>query len=114
MLKEGVRLDRVRGGRQKYRRFPMEDNQTSGQTSRKVSLEENKVLESLSQCEPDPLASMPDPSLPSSVRNLATLADIYDRELVATIGWAKQVGSDTFLKFQQSLNIQLYPGPWIH
>jgi len=103
MLKEGVRLDRVRGGRQKYRRFPMEDNQTSGQTSRKVSLEENKVLESLSQCEPDPLASMPDPSLPSSVRNLATLADIYDRELVATIGWAKQVPGFTDL----SLNVQM-------
>ena len=92
MLKEGVRLDRVRGGRQKYRRYPMETSHGSVQTSRKITLEENKVLESLSQCEPEQLVSLADPSLPSSaLKTVSTLSDIYDRELVGTIGWAKQV-----------------------
>ena len=36
MLKEGVRLDRVRGGRQKYRRFPA-DGHPQGFQARKVS-----------------------------------------------------------------------------
>ena len=92
MLKEGVRLDRVRGGRQKYKRYPMETTHGSEQTSRKITLEENKVLESLSQCEPEQLVSLADPSLPSSaLKTVSTLSDIYDRELVGTIGWAKQV-----------------------
>ena len=54
MLKEGVRLDRVRGGRQKYRRYSVEAGHTALQTpSRKVSLEENTILTSLSLCEPE-------------------------------------------------------------
>merc|ERR1719245_2224596 len=48
MLKEGVRLDRVRGGRQKYRRYSIENCGGPGMATmsnvRKVSLEENKVL----------------------------------------------------------------------
>ena len=92
MLKEGVRLDRVRGGRQKYRHYPMDTSHGSVQTSRKITLEENKVLESLSQCEPEQLVSLADPSLPpSALKTVSTLSDIYDRELVGTIGWAKQV-----------------------
>ena len=94
MLKEGVRLDRVRGGRQKYRRYPLEPAYGSEQTNKKITLEENKVLESLSQCEPEQLVSLADPSLPTSaIKTMSTLSDIYDRELVGTIGWAKQVGT---------------------
>jgi len=33
-----------------------------------------------------------DPALPPSLETVALLADLYDRELVGTIGWAKQVG----------------------
>ena len=67
-----------------------------GQHSRKVTLEENKVLEALIACEPEPLASLDDPGLPAShIKTVSTLSDIYDRELVATIGWAKQV-SESF------------------
>ena len=92
MLKEGVRLDRVRGGRQKYMRYPMKTAHASVQTNQKITLEENKVLESLSQCEPEQLVSLTDPSLPSSaLKTVSTLSDIYDRELVGIIGWAKQV-----------------------
>ena len=92
MLKEGVRLDRVRGGRQKYRRYPTDGGQGMQPVPRKVTLEENKILETLIICEPEPLVSMEDASLPSSpLKTVSILSDIYDRELVATIGWAKQV-----------------------
>ena len=59
---------------------------------------------------------MPDPNLPDDdYKLMATLSDLADRELVATIGWAKQVpgrslfffrcccfqfGSSTFYKVQ--------------
>jgi len=106
MLKEGVRLDRVRGGRQKYRRYPMETPHGSVQSSRKVTLEENKVLESLSVCEPDQLVSLADPSLPpSALKTVSTLSDIYDRELVGTIGWAKQVPGFTDLTLNDQMKL---------
>jgi len=106
MLKEGVRLDRVRGGRQKYRRYPMETSHGSVQTNRKITLEENKVLESLSQCEPQQLVSLADPSLPSSaLKTVSTLSDIYDRELVGTIGWAKQVPGFTDLTLNDQMKL---------
>ena len=104
MLREGVRLDRVRGGRQKYKRYPMETMHGLVQQNRKITLEENKVLESLSQCEPEQLVSLADPTLPSSaLKTVSTLSDIYDRELVGTIGWAKQVN----FKFDLYLQILL-------
>ena len=103
MLKEGVRLDRVRGGRQKYCRYPMETSDGSVQTNRKINLKENKILESLSQCEPEHLVSLADPFLPSSaMKTMSTLSDIYDRELVGTIGWAKQVRVKSNLIFKKS------------
>jgi len=106
MLKEGVRLDRVRGGRQKYRRYPLDTNHGAVQSSRKVTLEENKVLESLSQCEPDQLVSLADPSLPASpLKTVSTLSDIYDRELVGTIGWAKQVPGFTDLTLNDQMKL---------
>eukprot|EP00092_Neocalanus_flemingeri_P002918 GFUD01003121.1.p1 GENE.GFUD01003121.1~~GFUD01003121.1.p1 ORF type:complete len:557 (+),score=98.07 GFUD01003121.1:117-1787(+) len=106
MLKEGVRLDRVRGGRQKYRRYPMDTSHGSVQTNRKITLEENKVLESLSQCEPEQLVSLADPSLPSSaLKTVSTLSDIYDRELVGTIGWAKQVPGFTDLTLNDQMKL---------
>ena len=112
MLKEGVRLDRVRGGRQKYRRL-IDNPYGSVQPTRKLTLEgnasffktvnlyltfpvhfftENKLLMSLTQCEPEPLLAHPDPSLPDDEYKIfITLSDFYDRELVGTIGWAKQI-----------------------
>jgi len=106
MLKEGVRLDRVRGGRQKYRRYPMETPHGTVQSHRKISLEENKILESLSQCEPQQLVSLADPSLPASgLKTVSTLSDIYDRELVGTIGWAKQVPGFTDLTLNDQMKL---------
>jgi hypothetical protein len=44
------------------------------------------------------LLALPDPTLPNTdFRIISTLSDLCDRELVATIGWAKQIpGSDLF------------------
>lgn len=50
------------------------------------------MLAALLNIEPDKVYAMPDPVLPDDEYKLmATLSDLADRELVATIGWAKQV-----------------------
>ena len=52
----------------------------------------------MNKCEPDPLMALPDPTLPNTdFRIISTLSDLCDRELVATIGWAKQIPGDFFL-----------------
>jgi len=107
MLKEGVRLDRVRGGRQKYRRYPMDGHGPgSMMPTRKVSLEENRVLEALVACEPEALVSLEDAALPASpLKTVSILSDVYDRELVATIGWAKQVPGFTDLTLNDQMKL---------
>lgn len=125
MLKEGVRLDRVRGGRQKYRRNPtmspyqLLTPQPFTSTS-PTSLEEIRMLEILSNYEPDAISVGPvgndlmnkstddkemidvdeklidtksttSKLIPDALEMLNILSDIYDRELVNTIGWAKQI-----------------------
>ena len=71
---------------------------------------DNKILLALSRCEPEPLLALglrqsslssPPSSSSSSVTStesdnakykiISTLSDFYDRELVGTIGWAKQI-----------------------
>lgn len=119
MLKEGVRLDRVRGGRQKYRRNPSVNPYQfmipqSTTTVAPTSLEDIKMLETLSISEPEMLSvgvvgmdlmkincddNVDDKSRSTSdVRMdtdahelLSVLSDIYDKELVNVIGWAKQI-----------------------
>ncbi|XP_046490166.1 estrogen-related receptor isoform X3 [Neodiprion pinetum] len=87
MLKEGVRLDRVRGGRQKYRRSTEPYAMMAS-----IKLEDNKMVEALISCEPDMLqASSPSLTLDTDQRVLGQLSDLYDRELVGIIGWAKQI-----------------------
>ncbi len=91
---------------------------------------DNKILSALTRCEPEPLSSSkavleteedsssPDtsakrrklrasqsptqssPSLPASPLLLSALSDLCDRELVATIGWAKQIpGKEKYAAF---------------
>ncbi|XP_067875343.1 estrogen-related receptor gamma-like isoform X2 [Heterodontus francisci] len=103
MMKEGVRLDRVRGGRQKYkRRFEegsigylnsqyCQPTKKSG-TFQGSELLRNKIVSHLLLVEPDKIFAMPDPTAPESdVKVLTTLCDLADRELVIIIGWAKHV-----------------------
>lgn len=143
MLKEGVRLDRVRGGRQKYRRNPAVNPyhlmlpQSTSQIA-PASLDDIKMLETLLISEPE-LLSIGHSGIDLMNRNsavggsseagdgsgsgvagtddkmhmlvddktmvlvdgkkmrsdaqemLSVLSDIYDKELVNVIGWAKQI-----------------------
>ncbi|KAJ6638731.1 Steroid hormone receptor ERR2 [Pseudolycoriella hygida] len=116
MLKEGVRLDRVRGGRQKYRRNPSVNPYQfmipqSTTTVTPTSLEDIKMLETLAISEPEMLSvgmdlmkincddygddksrSTSDVRMDTDAHELlSVLSDIYDKELVNVIGWAKQI-----------------------
>lgn len=113
MLKEGVRLDRVRGGRQKYRRNPgappYQLQITPSNTAAPIqNLEDIKLLETLASFEPEQLsigncgidllhrASIDSRSSESRMgvdaqELLSILSDLYDKELVGVIGWAKQI-----------------------
>lgn len=113
MLREGVRLDRVRGGRQKYKRNP--DNQSTlvhpiVTVTKKpcLDLSDNKILSTLLALESqlDKLFASQDPSLPDDeVRFRAAVSDLADRELVITISWAKQVPGFANLQLIDQMNL---------
>ncbi|KAF7218351.1 steroid hormone receptor ERR2 isoform X1 [Nothobranchius furzeri] len=131
MMREGVRLDRVRGGRQKYKRrvetgvlCSKAHYSSSGSTSEfllmflmvsipagppgsdpSVPLSGNKLISHLLQTEPGSLAANHDASTDGSLRTLLTLCDLLNRELLVLIGWAKQIPgfSDLSLVDQMSL-----------
>ena len=118
MLKEGVRLDRVRGGRQKYRRNPnMQPYQLQipqSSASPPQSLEDIKMLEILSSFEPEKLCvghcgidlmnkngedetKLMDECVGTDAQEMLNiLSDLYDKELVGVIGWAKQIPGKKF------------------
>ena len=128
MLKEGVRLDRVRGGRQKYRRTmdnpspllpvvsPSKRSSAEGQTGVPVplllsscplalSLEpDNKMLVALMNCEPEPLVSSNCNSSLAS-KGIHVMSDLVDKELVATISWAKQIPGFTDLILNDQMRL---------
>ncbi|CAH2325129.1 steroid hormone receptor ERR1 [Pelobates cultripes] len=101
MLKEGVRLDRVRGGRQKYKRRPEGDImqytpgghvQQGPANMVKKQVPMNAVVSHLLVAEPDKLFAMPDPALPDGyLKSMSTLCDLADREIVIIISWAKNI-----------------------
>ncbi|CAG2199454.1 ESRRG [Mytilus edulis] len=96
MLREGVRLDRVRGGRQKYKRTV--DSQPIIQ----------HILPMLGSIELqlDKLYANPDPDLQGDeIRFLAAVSDLADRELVITISWAKQVPGFCNLSLSDQMNL---------
>ncbi|XP_026173720.1 estrogen-related receptor gamma-like isoform X2 [Mastacembelus armatus] len=93
MMKEGVRMDRVRGGRQKYRRRVEPGLSSCTRSSYSpCGGTRNKVIPHLLLTEPAPLAANQDESTnDSSLRTLLTLCDLLNRELLVLIGWAKQI-----------------------
>lgn len=109
MLKEGVRLDRVRGGRQKYRRSTDGPYHVQALTPKKVSLEDNVIISALVHCEPEPLLAMTNgsssPSLDSHYKMVSVLSELVDRELVATISWAKQIPGFTDLTLNDQMRL---------
>ncbi|XP_048842238.1 steroid hormone receptor ERR2-like isoform X2 [Brienomyrus brachyistius] len=108
MLKEGVRLDRVRGGRQKYKRRLDAENLTylglPLPPPDKKPL--TKMVSRLLIAEPEKIYAMPDPSLPEGdIKALTTLCDLADRELVVVIGWAKHVPGFSNLSLTDQMNL---------
>nr|XP_057913345.1 estrogen-related receptor gamma-like [Doryrhamphus excisus] len=99
MLREGVRLDRVRGGRQKYKRRIDAENSPYLHIQHVLPQKktfgtggDNKVVSLLLLAEPEAIFAMPDPTVPESdIKALTTLCDLADRELVVNIGWAKHI-----------------------
>lgn len=110
MLKEGVRLDRVRGGRQKYRRNPnmqpyqLQIPHSSAQPPQ--SLDDIKMLDVLMTFEPEKLCvghcgidlmnknddDQKNECVGTDAQEMLNiLSDLYDKELVGVIGWAKQI-----------------------
>uniref|UniRef100_A0A671K638 Estrogen-related receptor delta n=1 Tax=Sinocyclocheilus anshuiensis TaxID=1608454 RepID=A0A671K638_9TELE len=91
MMREGVRMDRVRGGRQKYKRRV--DSALSLFTKTPYAHSSKPILISqLLVSEPVPLRAAPDPATPDSdLKTLLTLCDLLNRELLVMIGWAKHI-----------------------
>lgn len=113
MLKEGVRLDRVRGGRQKYRRNTDAPYQMQSLPPLKpyLSLEDNKILEALALNEPDMSIVAQDISnVDPGLRTLNILSDIYDQELVKIITWAKHIPG--FLDLTLNDQMRLLQSTW--
>jgi estrogen-related receptor ERR len=113
MLKEGVRLDRVRGGRQKYRRL-MDNSYSSmslnGPQKPPLTLDDNKLLNSLISCEPETVLALPDSSVPDDEKITQTLSNLYEKQLVGIIEWAKQIPGFTDLSLNDQM--RLLQGSW--
>ncbi|XP_077311927.1 steroid hormone receptor ERR1 [Lithobates pipiens] len=115
MLKEGVRLDRVRGGRQKYKRRPEGDilqytpggqSHQSSTTGVKKQAPVNTVVSHLLVAEPDKLFAMPDPALPDGyLKSMSTLCDLADREIVIIISWAKNIPGFSSLSLSDQMSL---------
>ncbi|XP_067830862.1 estrogen-related receptor gamma-like [Heptranchias perlo] len=108
MMKEGVRLDRVRGGRQKYKRRFVEDSAVylNSQYCQPAKKSGNKIVSHLLLVEPDKIFAMPDPTAPESdVKVLTTLCDLADRELVVIIGWAKHIPGFSTLSLGDQMSL---------
>ncbi|XP_073656020.1 steroid hormone receptor ERR2 isoform X3 [Tursiops truncatus] len=115
MLKEGVRLDRVRGGRQKYKRrldsesspfhlgpFPL----FPGIYILPCVVAVTKIVSYLLVAEPDKLYAMPPPGMPEGdIKALTTLCDLADRELVVIIGWAKHIPGFSSLSLGDQMSL---------
>ncbi|XP_073466149.1 steroid hormone receptor ERR2 isoform X3 [Aquarana catesbeiana] len=113
---QGVRLDRVRGGRQKYkRRQDPEDNDFTRPiipSAHKKPYIRTRIVSHLLLAEPEKIFAMADPAVPDSdIKVLSTLVDLTDRELVMTIGWAKHIPGFSSLSLADQMC--LLQGAWM-
>jgi hypothetical protein len=75
-----------------------------------LSWTENKMLEVLSNCEPEILQVGPEQchGVDADYQTISILSDLYDRELVGIITWAKQIpGADQTFSPKYSFLIQI-------
>ncbi|XP_044129501.1 steroid hormone receptor ERR2 [Bufo gargarizans] len=115
MLKEGVRLDRVRGGRQRYKRFREPSGGIGGAQippGCQKPYAGTSVVSQLLMAEPEKIYATPDPGLPETdINALSTLCELADRELVLTIGWAKHIPGFSSLSLADQMS--LLQGSWM-
>ena len=52
---------------------------------------DNKLLNSLISCEPETVLAMPDSSVPDDEKITQMLSNLYEKQLVGIIEWAKQI-----------------------
>uniref|UniRef100_A0A8D2H6M3 Estrogen related receptor alpha n=1 Tax=Urocitellus parryii TaxID=9999 RepID=A0A8D2H6M3_UROPR len=113
---QGVRLDRVRGGRQKYKRrpevdplpfpgsFPAGPLAVTGGPRKTAPV--NALVSHLLVVEPEKLYAMPDPAGPDGhLPAVATLCDLFDREIVVTISWAKSIPGFSSLSLSDQMSV---------
>ncbi|XP_076138887.1 estrogen-related receptor gamma [Alosa pseudoharengus] len=115
MMKEGVRMDRVRGGRQKYKRrvdcgLTLYTKTPFSHPAKPIG---NKVISQLLVSEPAPLCAIPDSSSGGSaeLKTLLTLCDLLNRELLVMIGWAKNIPGFSALSLVDQM--ALLQGGWM-
>lgn len=138
MLKEGIRLDGLRGARQRKKTTTttatVAEQQLKTTTTavahqeqsanlammtadvKSLKNDENILLQHLLQIEPQKVYALPNVFLGGTLvddesRMMSMLADLFDRELMATIGWAKQVPGFTSLPLSDQMN--LLQGSWL-
>ncbi|XP_070578777.1 estrogen-related receptor gamma-like [Ptychodera flava] len=109
MLKEGVRLDRVRGGRQKYHTKRRIDNsELEVHVAVKKEAKENTLISHLIAIEPDKVYAMTEEVQnieDEEVKVWAILANLANLELVHMIGWAKQIPDFSTLALNDQMTL---------
>lgn len=70
-----------------------------------LSVADNKMVIALTNCEPEPLVSSGLHSMPLSPKGIHMMSDLVDRELVATISWAKQIPGFTDLILNDQMRL---------
>ncbi|XP_054649458.1 estrogen-related receptor gamma [Dunckerocampus dactyliophorus] len=106
MMREGVRMDRVRGGRQKYKRRVEAGMASHPRVPHAACSIRNKVISHLLLTEPAPLAANQDESTnDGSLCTLLTLCDLLNRQLLVLIGWAKQIPGFSALSLVDQMSL---------
>ena len=63
---------------------------------------ENKILNSLQACEPEVVLAFPDASLAEDkCKAIKVLSDLYERQLVGVVDWAKQIPGKAFFRLNE-------------
>uniref|UniRef100_A0A2I3GG99 Steroid hormone receptor ERR1 n=1 Tax=Nomascus leucogenys TaxID=61853 RepID=A0A2I3GG99_NOMLE len=112
----GVRLDCLRGGRQKYKRrqrvdpqpfpgpFPPGPLAVAG--GPRKTAPENALVSHLLVVEPEKLYALPDLVGPDGhLPAVATLCDLFDREILFTISWAKSIPGFSSLSLSDQMSV---------
>ncbi|XP_033096325.1 steroid hormone receptor ERR1-like [Anneissia japonica] len=114
MLIEGVRPNRLRGGRQKYRRKPEETDFGPSPSKRPKPKKLNELTQLLLRIDAPMVKLEIDPTLEDkdpTYRAVKMVADIADKDLKFTVNWAKQIPG--FQQLPMTDQMSLLQGSWM-